>query len=55
MNLADRSGGKRLRFDRREQVLPRHAQLLLHDPHYLGLGHRLHAVLQLLELRDQFR
>src|SRR5438874_2492276 len=55
VHLADRSGRERLGFDRREQVLPRDAQFLLHDLNYLGFSERLDVVLQLLELRDQLR
>ena len=47
MNLRDRPGGQRVGLDAREHVLPRHAQLSLHDRDDLGLGQRRHPVLQL--------
>ena len=52
MNLPDRPGGERLRFDPLEDVLPRDAELLLHHLDHLGLGQRRHAVLQARELLD---
>ena len=52
MHLGDRAGGERLRLDVVEHVLPRHAQLLLHDAHDLLLGERRHVVLQRRELLD---
>ena len=53
MHLADRPGGERLRIDAREHVLPRDAELLLHDRDDLFLGHRRHVVLELRELGDE--
>ena len=53
MHLADRPGGERLGVDAREHVLPRHAELLLHDGDDLFLRHRRHVVLELRELGDE--
>jgi hypothetical protein len=52
VHLADRSGGQRLGLDVLEDVLPRHAQLLLHHLDDLRLGQRRDAVLQARELGD---
>ena len=52
VHLADRSGCERLRIDRREDVLPRHAELLLHHADDLLLAERRDGALQLRELVD---
>ena len=52
VHLGDRAGGERLWLDVIEDVLPRHAQLLLHHVHDLLLGERRHVVLERRELRD---
>ena len=55
VHLADRPRGERLRLDRREDVLPRHAQLLLHHLDHLGLGERRDLILKRRQLRDALR
>ena len=52
MHLGDRAGGQRRGLDVIEDVLPRHAELLLHHLHDLFLAERRHVVLQGRELLD---
>ena len=53
VDLRDRAGRERLRFDRLEDVLPGHAELLLHHRDDLRLAERRHVVLQSRELFDE--
>ena len=51
MHLADRSRRQRRRLDGLEHVLPRHAEVLLHDPNDVGLGQRRDVVAQAAKAR----
>ena len=55
VHLGDRAGCQRRGVDVVEDVLPRHAELLLHHLHDLLLGERRHVVLQRRELLDVLR
>jgi hypothetical protein len=53
VNLADRPGSHRLRFDAVEDVFPRHSELLLHHLDHLLLGQRRDVVLECGQLLDE--
>jgi hypothetical protein len=55
VDLGDGARSQRHRVDGVEDVLPRHAQLLLHHPDDLLLGERGHVVLQGRQLLDERR
>ena len=55
VHLRDRPGRQGLWIDAREDVFPRHAQLLLHDLDDAALRKRRHVVLQRRQLFDERR
>ena len=60
VDLGDRAGGQRVRFDAGEHVLPRDLEFFLHHRHDLGLAQRRHVILEAGELvydrrREQVR